>query len=138
MLAGARIFAIVPTTDLARARRFYGGTLDLPEVAVPGGDQAIDEGQLAFAGADGSVLFIYQRPMAAPPEHTVAGFAVDAFDETVDALIARGVTFEVYRDMPGVQWDERGVADMGGMRGAWFKDPDGNILALEEMPEGFG
>ena len=36
--------------------------------------------------------------------------------------------------MPGVEWDERGVAKMGDSIGIWFKDPEGNILAVNQMP----
>ena len=47
------------------------------------------------------------------------------------ALREKGVEFEEY-DMPGLK-TTAGVAESGGMRSAWFKDPDGNILALAEM-----
>lgn len=51
----------------------------------------------------------------------------------VDGLIARIVTMDVY-DMPGVASDERGVARTGGRKAAWFKDLEGNILSINEMP----
>jgi hypothetical protein len=56
-------------------------------------------------------------------------FEVADVDAVVDDLVSRGVTFEQY-DFPGVKTDERGVAQIQGERGAWFKDPDGNILAI--------
>ncbi len=37
--------------------------------------------------------------------------------------------FEQY-DFPGLRTDERGIAQIEGERAAWFKDPDGNILAI--------
>ena len=40
------------------------------------------------------------------------------------------MTFEEY-DLPGLK-TESGVAAIAGMRAAWFKDPDGNILAVEQ------
>ena len=44
---------------------------------------------------------------------------------------AAGVAFEEY-DQPGLKTVD-GVADMGGMKGAWFKDTEGNIIALAQM-----
>jgi hypothetical protein len=57
------------------------------------------------------------------------------FDAVADELLSRGVTFEVYPEMPDVKWDDRGVAHSAGVgKGAWFKDPEGNILSITEMP----
>jgi hypothetical protein len=54
----------------------------------------------------------------------------------VHDLKAKGVTFEVYEDMPGVQWDGD-IASIPGMgRAAWFKDSEGNILCVDEAPAG--
>jgi hypothetical protein len=47
----------------------------------------------------------------------------------VEHLSGQGITFEQY-DLPGLQTDEHGIAEIQGERGAWFKDPDGNILAI--------
>jgi hypothetical protein len=46
----------------------------------------------------------------------------------VRELKARGVEFEEY-DMPGMK-TENGIATGGGARAAWFRDSEGNILAL--------
>jgi len=64
----------------------------------------------------------------------VAGWLVEDVDEAVEELRERGVTFEQY-DMPGLKTDERGIADIEGVKGAWFKDPEGNILAITELPK---
>ena len=48
---------------------------------------------------------------------------------SVAELKAKGVPFETYPDMPGVVWEDQ-VAVMGSMKAAWFRDPDGNILAV--------
>jgi catechol 2,3-dioxygenase-like lactoylglutathione lyase family enzyme len=63
---------------------------------------------------------------------THAGWFVDDLDATMDALTARGVSFERY-DQPGIQTDERGVFDAGRFRAAWVKDPDGNTLAISQV-----
>ena len=47
-------------------------------------------------------------------------------EREVRELKARGVKFEDY-DMPGMK---DGIATAGGAKSAWFKDSEGNILAL--------
>ena len=124
MLANAPIAPTIPVTDLAKAREFYEGKLGLN---VKQEDEG--EGLLLEAGK-GSMLYLYKRPPA-PSQHTLASFHVQDIDAEMDELIAKGVEFEHY-DMPGLKTDEKGIAVMGTMRGSWFKDPDGNILALDE------
>lgn len=46
----------------------------------------------------------------------------------VAALKARGVAFENY-DLPGAK-SPSGVITAGGAKAAWFKDSEGNILAI--------
>jgi catechol 2,3-dioxygenase-like lactoylglutathione lyase family enzyme len=60
----------------------------------------------------------------------VAAFVVDDVDAAVAGLRERGVVFEEY-DLPGLR-TEGGIATLGPVRAAWFKDPDGNILAVEQ------
>ena len=48
-----------------------------------------------------------------------------------DALAGRGVAFVRF---PGMEQDDRGVwAAQGGARVAWFRDPDGNTLSLDQQ-----
>ena len=47
-------------------------------------------------------------------------------------LRGKGVAFEDY-DLPGVKTVD-GIAELGGVRGAWFKDPEGNILSVVQLP----
>ena len=58
-------------------------------------------------------------------------FDVPDLEETMQDLRSRGVVFEEY-DFPGLK-TVNGIADMGGERSAWFKDPDGNILNVVNM-----
>lgn len=53
-------------------------------------------------------------------------------EATVADLRGRGVTFEDY-DLPGLKTVD-GIADLGGIKGAWFKDPEGNILSVVQLP----
>jgi hypothetical protein len=48
-------------------------------------------------------------------------------------LKARGVVFEEY-DLPGLKTID-GVATIGESKGAWFKDSEGNLLALGQFDE---
>jgi hypothetical protein len=50
----------------------------------------------------------------------------------VDELAGKGVTFEQF-DLPYGKTDERGIAEMGEWKGAFFKDTEGNIIALGEL-----
>jgi predicted enzyme related to lactoylglutathione lyase len=124
MLSNAPIAPTIPVTDLAKARKFYENDLGLSVKQQDG-----DDGLLIEAGK-GSMLYLYKRPPA-PSQHTLASFHVNDLDAEIDELTSKGVKFEQY-DMPGLKTDEKGIAVMGDMRGAWFKDPDGNILALDE------
>ena len=110
-------------SDLSRARAFYEGTLGL----VPDGE--ISEGVRYRAGA-GAIL-VYPSAYAGTNKATALSFQVppDAFDTEVDRLRSAGLTFETF-DAPDTTWAE-GVATMGGTRGVWFTDPDGNILNVE-------
>lgn len=63
-------------------------------------------------------------------------FAVDDVEETVASLRENGVVFEDY-DLPTLK-TENGVATIGSVKAAWFKDPDGNLLAVTSNVESLG
>ena len=137
MLANAPVAAVLPCTDVGRTRQFYGQTLGLPEMPMPMSGGAVEQEQTvaAFQCGGGTMLFLYQREEPTKAEHTVAGWILDDFDATANELVQRGVAFETYPEMPGVEWDKRGVSvSPDGTKGAWFKDPDGNILAVTQSP----
>ena len=127
MLGNARIAAIVPVSDLERAVEFYGTTLGLR--IVDQNADLPDNPEAVFEAGDG-VLFVYKSAAAGEGRATVAGFVVTDLDAAMAGMRERGVTFEDY-DFPGLK-TENGVADLGSVRAAWFKDPDGNILAVEQ------
>jgi hypothetical protein len=82
----------------------------------------------------GTHVRISYAPTMAPQPFTVVGFNVEALDPIVDGLAERGVVFEHYPFF-GASQDARGVWDApGGARVAWFKDPDGNLLSVQQMP----
>jgi len=129
MLTGSPIVAVLPATDLDRARRFYEDKLGLRVLRYDPGDQGI-----LFECGLGTRMYLYQRAEATKAEHTVAMFAVEDVEQAVDDLTAAGITFEQY-DLPGLKTDERGIVEMEGERTAWFKDPEGNIVAVGQLVE---
>jgi len=126
MLQKAEVYATLPAVDIKRARKFYEETLGLKVVREdpsPG---------IQVEAAGGTGLYIYQRG-ATKADHTVAGFVVKDVEAEVRELKARGVKFEEY-NMPemGIKTVD-GIATMDGMKSAWFKDTEGNILAISNM-----
>jgi catechol 2,3-dioxygenase-like lactoylglutathione lyase family enzyme len=126
MLTNARITAIVPVSDIEASTQFYEDTLGLKLLERRDDMPENPEAHFEVGGAE---LLLYKSVGAGQSRHTLAGFEVDDLEETVAALRDNGVTFEEY-DMPGLKTED-GIATMGDSKGAWFKDPDGNILAVE-------
>ena len=122
MLGTKDVTATVAVKDLEAAKKFYGGTLGLKQVASEG-----DEAVTYRTGK--SDLLVYRSEFAGTNKATAATWTVgDGIEDLVDDLKSKGVPFEHY-DMPGMKRQgEVHVAEM--IRAAWFKDPDGNILAL--------
>jgi catechol 2,3-dioxygenase-like lactoylglutathione lyase family enzyme len=127
MLDQARICAIVPVSDVDRSVDFYRDVLGLR--LVDRNADLPDNPEAVFEAGDG-VLFVYKSAAAGEGRATVAAFAVTDLDATMASMRERGVSFEDY-DFPGLK-TEGGVAELGSVRAAWFKDPDGNILAVEQ------
>lgn len=126
MLNDYPILATIATSDMARAAAFYEGTLGFTaEMEDPAGGNLYRSGDTRF--------LVYPSSFAGGPAQTVATWFVDDVDAVVTELTGKGVTFEQY-DMPGIKTDERGIAELGPLRGAWFKDPDGNILSVGQGP----
>jgi catechol 2,3-dioxygenase-like lactoylglutathione lyase family enzyme len=122
-LRHARVMAIVPTTDIARAKVFYGQTLGLKDSSLPTpGAQVVYE-----CGAD-TVLEVYERLTAGEAPHTLASWEVRDIEAAVKQLRGRGVRFEEY-DLPEVK-TKNGISTTGTLREAWFRDPDGNTLRI--------
>ncbi|MGH3109353.1 MAG: VOC family protein [Gaiellaceae bacterium] len=117
--------AVVAVSDMDRAKEFYEGKLGLS-----GGEDQPDGGRRYSCGR-GTQIHVYPSPEnAGKSTATLAGWWVGDVEATVDELAAKGVTFEQYGEP--FNTDEKGIArfEGGGYAGAWFKDPDGNILAL--------
>src|SRR6185369_10032292 len=126
MLSTAPVSPTLPVSDIERAKKFYTEKLGLKEAASP------EPGGVTFECGQGTQLYIYERPPV-KVEHTLASFMVNDIEAEMSDLRNRGVVFEEY-DIPGLK-TVNGVADMGGFKAAWFKDSEGNILALGQMPK---
>lgn len=123
MLSERRCNTTVPAADLERAKGWYRDKLRLEPY------EENDQG-IWYRCGEGTVFALYPTQLAGTAQHTIMGWATDDLEGEMEELRARGVEFEEY-DMPGLK-TERGIADFGPYRGAWFKDADGNILLLHE------
>ena len=121
MLQRFPLYAYIPANDLARARRFYENNLGFqPKKEIAGG--------VAYEFGDRTACFLYPTPNAGTSKASQAFWQVDDVEREVAELKSRGVEFEDY-DMPGER-SRSGVITAGGAKAAWFKDTEGNILAI--------
>lgn len=122
MLGEKDVQATIAVKDAKAARKFYRDILGLAVV-----DDAMPEALVYRSGS--SKVLVYQSQYAGTNKATAATWEVgNDIERTVQALKAKGVSFEHY-DLPGMT-RKGDVHVAGDMRAAWFKDPDGNILAL--------
>ena len=130
MLGDSKVSAIVPTHDIATARRFYEDTL---------GAKVIDEvtdAAIRFECGGGSEFLLYRTDVAVPAEHTCMYFIVDDIESSVIDLRSRGVEFQHY-DLEERGFESPGdgtILRMGELASAWFTDPAGNILSVTQLP----
>jgi predicted enzyme related to lactoylglutathione lyase len=121
MLQKAPMYAYIPARDLARARQFYEQKVGLtPKEEVAGG--------VVYEFAGNTACFLYPTPNAGTSRASQAFWDVEDLEREMAELKSRGVKFEEY-DVPGTK-TENGIATGGGARAAWFKDSEGNIMAL--------
>jgi predicted enzyme related to lactoylglutathione lyase len=121
MLQDSPMYAYIPAKDLARARQFYEQKVGLkPSQETNGG--------VVYEFGRGTACFLYPTPNAGTSQASQAFWSVADVDSEIEALKARGVVFEQY-DMPGER-SASGAITEGGAKAAWFKDSEGNIMAL--------
>jgi hypothetical protein len=104
----------------------------LEEITPSDVDPKLAEDNAMFRVGDCSRFLLFRRPHRSKAEHTIAVFTVKDLETTMKELKERGVRFEQY-DLPDLKTDERGIVDQDGMKAAWFKDSEGNILGVSEM-----
>ena len=122
MLRNAPIRAYIPVSNVSRARKFYEDLVGLkPREEYAGG---------VIYECGGAEVFMYPTPNAGTSKASQAYWQVDDVEAEVADLKARGIKFEEY-DMPGMTM-KNSIATAGGAKTAWFKDTEGNILAVSQ------
>ena len=124
MLKNAPVSPYIPVADVERAREFYEQKVGLvPQQEFAGG--------VIYECGKGTVIFMYPSAGAGTSKARCAFWQVDDVVAEVAELRARGVMFEEY-DMPGLKTED-GIATGGGAKTAWFKDTEGNIMAVSQL-----
>jgi len=123
MLQQSPMYAYIPVKDLARARQFYEKKIGLK----PKDERA---GGILYEFANHTLCFMYPTPNAGTSNASQAFWQVDDIEGEVADLKSRGVKFEDY-DTPQIK-TKNGIAKPGDVKSAWFKDTEGNTMALIE------
>jgi catechol 2,3-dioxygenase-like lactoylglutathione lyase family enzyme len=123
VLTAASPIAFIATADSERALRFYRDVLGVRLV--------VDEPYAIVFDLAGVPLRIQKVAQHKPLPYTALGWQVNAIDQAVAALTAKGVVFERY---DAFEQTAAGVwKSPSGAQVAWFKDPDGNVLSLTQF-----
>lgn len=123
MLRNNRVSAVLVSTDLERAQRFYEDKVGLRLA------RETIKNHLVFECGDGTSLLIYGRPNPSKADHTQVRFWSSDIERDVAELATNGVEFDEY-DAETFKTINHIVASKGIGRSAWFKDPDGNTIAV--------
>lgn len=124
-LTNAKLTAMVAVSNLEKAKEFYGGTLGLTQ------SEENPAGVGYTSGSTGN-LFVYMSDTAGSSKSTSVSWHVDDLEAVVQELKANGVNKFEHYEIPNATW-QGDIATMGTMKAAWFRDPDGNILALSQL-----
>lgn len=123
MLSTLPVRFSIPVSDPERAHQFYAGTLGLRFVEEAAGGQVFE--------CSGTLFVLVKSASAGKVINSLLTWVTPDIDAEVESLRQRGVVFEDY-DFPGVK-SLNGIAELGADRVAWFKDSEGNILALAQL-----
>ncbi len=128
MLQRAPIYAYIPAKDVSRARRFYEEKIGLkPKMEIAGG--------VAYEFGKNTGAFLYDAGDSAGTNRASQAFwTVDDVEREVAELKKKGVTFEHYEpdEIGGMTMQGDIAGGEGAPKAAWFKDTEGNIMALIE------
>ena len=127
MIKKLRTHTTLPAADLGRAKKFYEEKLGLSPATE-------SEGGIFYELAGGTRFILYPTPNPTRAGHTQIGFATNDIEVEVEELRSRGVVFEEY-DFPGLK-TKNGIANTGEARAAWFKDSEGNMIGIVQLPPG--
>jgi catechol 2,3-dioxygenase-like lactoylglutathione lyase family enzyme len=122
MLSDFEVTATIPASNMERAKKYYAEKL---------GFRPIEENEAGVLyQCKNSKFFLYPTQFAGTAKNTAVGWEVDHIEQVVNDMRSKGVEFEEY-DMPGLK-TIKGIAMIGRDKVAWFKDSEGNILALTQ------
>jgi len=122
MLGESKAFSGFAVGDIEAARKFYADTLGLKVTE--------ENGMLTLHLAGERPTLVYPKEDHEPATYTILNFPVDDIDAAVDALMEKGVAFELYEGAPQ---DEKGIVREYGPPIAWFRDPAGNVLSVIKL-----
>jgi catechol 2,3-dioxygenase-like lactoylglutathione lyase family enzyme len=122
MFQFTRAGAAMPAQDFERAKSFYADKLGLKPFEENAGEARYQLGETGFV--------VFPSSGKASGDHTQMALEVDNLMEAVKTLRENGVVFEEY-DMPGFKSVD-GIVELEGEKGAWFKDSEGNLIAVAE------
>jgi len=123
MLGKADATPMLAVKDLDRARKFYEENLGLKQVEDFGEGFMLKSGDTQFS--------VYRSEFAGTNKATALNFDVEDIEDEVRSLKEKGISFEHY-DLEGLT-PKGDIYEGEGMKTAWFKDPDGNILSLIQV-----
>ena len=124
MLTSHPVVTFLATRDSERAQQFFETKLGLRLMSQ-------DEFAMVF-DASGTSLRVQKVAELTPQPFTVLGWNIPDIGATLRGLVERGITFERFGFL---EQDSDGVwTAPGGAKVAWFKDPDGNLLSLTQLP----
>jgi catechol 2,3-dioxygenase-like lactoylglutathione lyase family enzyme len=122
----APVHASLAAADLARARAWYAEKLGWePSVEPPG--------TLVYEVL-GSAFTVFETPFAGTAKNTVITWNTGDVSAEMTRLRARGVVFEEY-DFGEFKTVDGIMSDPGGSQSAWFRDSEGNIVAIVSSPD---
>jgi catechol 2,3-dioxygenase-like lactoylglutathione lyase family enzyme len=125
VVADNKISAVLCSTDLAKSQAFYE-----QKVGLRLSPETIENHLVLVCGA-GTTLLVYGRGNPNQADHTQVRFWTSDLASDVQELKGRGVVFEEY-DFPTFKTVDSIATSPGLGKSAWFKDPDGNTIALFE------
>ncbi|MCL6699399.1 VOC family protein [Sphingomonas sp. NSE70-1] len=123
MLGKADATPMLAVKDVDRARQFYEEKLGFDTADEMGGEIVTLKG-------GNTDITVYRSEFAGTNKATALTFDVDDIESEVRDLKEKGIFFEQY-DVEGLTANGD-IYEGEGMKTAWFKDPDGNILSLFE------
>jgi predicted enzyme related to lactoylglutathione lyase len=124
MFENASCSAVLPASDISRAKSFWHDTFALDPVDEFAPDAVMYE-------INGTRILLYETQFAGTAQSTALAIDTTDFDGAIAELRSKGVELNDY-DLPGITTVD-GVAELEGNRVAWFNDSEGNIISLGEQ-----